>query len=72
MIDDVKQKPKARAAAYYNRSNAHVAMGDQAAAITDYDDALELDPKSATGLNNRGTAKNETWSMPRRRDRGLR
>jgi lipoprotein NlpI len=60
IIDDAKQKPKARAAAYYNRGNAQAANGDQAAAIADYDEAIKLDPKGAPAYNNRGTAKNES------------
>lgn len=56
VIEDRKQKPRAKAAAYYNRGNAHAAKGDQAAAIADYDEAIKLDPKSAVAFNNRGTA----------------
>ena len=59
VIEDPKQKPKGRAAAYYNRGNAHAAKGDQAAAIADYDEAIKLEPKNAPALNNRGTALSE-------------
>src|SRR4051794_35059051 len=45
VIDDNKVKPKGRAAAYYNRGNANSAKGDFAAATSDYDEALKLDPK---------------------------
>lgn len=59
VIEDGKQKPKGRVAAYYNRGNAQAAKGDQAAAIADYDEALKLEPKNARVLNNRGTARSE-------------
>jgi lipoprotein NlpI len=59
IIEDGKQKPKSRIAAYYNRGNAQAAKGDQAAAIADYDEAIKLDPKNARVLNNRGTARSE-------------
>jgi lipoprotein NlpI len=59
VIDDGKQKPKGRAAAYYNRGNAHAAKGDQAAAIADYDEAIKLEPKNARAFNNRGTAHSD-------------
>ena len=54
-----KQKPKSRAAAYYNRGNAHSAKGDQAGAIADYDEAIKLEPKNARAFNNRGTAHSD-------------
>src|SRR5207302_10071721 len=56
IIEDARQKPKGRAAAYYNRGNAYAAKGDHAAAIADYDEAIRLEPKSALAFNNRGTA----------------
>jgi lipoprotein NlpI len=59
IIEDGKQKPKGRVAAYYNRGNAQAAKGDQAAAIADYDEAIKLDPKNARLFNNRGTARSE-------------
>jgi lipoprotein NlpI len=59
IIEDQKQKPKGRAAAYYNRGNAHAAKGDHDAAIADYDEAIKLDPKNASAYNNRGSAKND-------------
>ena len=59
IIDDSKVKPKGHAAAYYNRGNANSAMGDFAAAIADYDEALKLDPKNALAFANRGTAHSE-------------
>ncbi len=59
VIEDGKQTPIGRAAAHYNRGNAHAAKGDQAAAIADYDEAIRLDPKNAPALNNRGTALSE-------------
>jgi len=59
VIEDGKQKPKSRAAAYYNRGNAHAANGDQAGAIADYDAAIKLEPKNARAFNNRGTARSD-------------
>jgi len=59
VIEDGKQKPRGRAAAYYNRGNAHAAKGNRAAAIADYDEAIRLEPKNAPALNNRGTAHSE-------------
>jgi|GEM_PF-1278125 len=59
VIEDGKQKPKSRAAAYYNRGNAHAAKGDQAGAIADYDEAIKLEPKNARAFNNRGTAHSD-------------
>src|ERR1043165_1126115 len=55
VIDDAKQKPKGRAAAYFNRGNAQSAKGDAEQAIADYDEAIRLDPKNASSAyNNRG------------------
>ena len=59
VIEDAKQKPKGRAAAYYNRGNAHSAKGDHEQAIADYDEAIKLDPKSASAYNNRGNARSD-------------
>jgi lipoprotein NlpI len=59
IIEDQKQKPKGRAAAYYNRGNAHAAKGDHDAAIADFDEALKLEPKNASAYNNRGNARND-------------
>src|SRR5207253_733638 len=59
IIEDGKQKPRGRAIAYYNRGNAYAAKGDQPAAITDYDEAIKLDPRNAPALTNRGTAHSE-------------
>jgi lipoprotein NlpI len=59
IIEDQKQKPKGRAAAYFNRGNAHTAKGDHDAAIADYDEAIKLDPKNASAYNNRGNARND-------------
>jgi len=60
IVEDGKQKPRARAAAHYNRGNAHAAKGDQSSAIADYDESIKLEPKNALALNNRGTARSET------------
>lgn len=59
IIEDQKQKPKARAAAYYNRGNAHAARGDHDAAVADFDETLKLEPKNASAYNNRGNARSD-------------
>jgi lipoprotein NlpI len=59
IIADGKQRPKGRAAALYNRGNAHAARGDHAAAIADYDEAIKLEPKNTRAYNNRGTSRGD-------------
>lgn len=59
IIEDAKQKPKARGVALYNRGNAYVTKGSYDLAIADFDEALKLDPKNASTLNNRGNARND-------------
>jgi len=59
VIEDGKQKPKPRAAALYNRGNAYSAQGEHDKAIADYDEALKIEPKSASIFNNRGNARND-------------
>ena len=59
VIDDAKQKAKGRAAAYYNRGNAHSARGDHEQALADYDEAIKLDPKNASAYNNRGSVRSD-------------
>ena len=59
IIEDSKQRPRGRAAAYYNRGNVYAAKGDRTAAIADYDQAIKLEPKNALAFNNRGTAHSE-------------
>ena len=59
VIDDPKQKPKGRAAAYFNRGNALLQKGDHDKAIADFDEVIRLEPKNASAYNNRGNARNE-------------
>jgi lipoprotein NlpI len=59
IIEDAKQKPKARGVAFYNRGNAYVQKGDHDQAIADFDEALKLEPKNASILNNRGNARSD-------------
>ena len=63
VIEDPKQKPKGRSASYYNRGNAFAAKGDQGAAISDYDEAIKLEPKNARAFNNRGTAHSDKGEL---------
>jgi lipoprotein NlpI len=64
VIADPKQKPKARAAAYFNRGNAYLAKAQQDQAIADFDEAIKLDAKkSAPAYNNRGNAKSEKGDL---------
>ena len=46
-----------KAIAYNQRGNAKHEMGDHAAAIADYDKALEIDPQFAEAYSNRGGVK---------------
>jgi len=59
IIEDAKQKPKARGIAFYNRGNAYVQKGDHDKGIADFDEALKLDPKNASIYNNRGNARSD-------------
>jgi lipoprotein NlpI len=59
IIEDAKQKPKARGVAFYNRGNAYVLKGDHDKAIADFDEALKLEPKNASVYNNRGNARSD-------------
>jgi lipoprotein NlpI len=59
VLEDQKQKPKARTAAYFNRGNAYLSKGQHDQAIADFDEAIKLDPKNASAYNNRGNAKSE-------------
>jgi tetratricopeptide (TPR) repeat protein len=53
----VLERAPADAAAWSNRGNVQLALGDAAAAIADQTRALELDPGSADAHLNRGTAE---------------
>ena len=57
IIAAARDKPAALAAAYYNRANARLRKGDAAAAITDYGDAVRLDPTHASAFYNRSIAR---------------
>ncbi len=59
IIEDAKQKPKARGVAFYNRGNAYVLKGDHDKAVADFDEALKLEPKNASIYNNRGNARSD-------------
>ena len=47
---------RARAAAYYERGNIQLDLGDASAAIDDYTQAIALDPGNARAFHNRGLA----------------
>jgi lipoprotein NlpI len=59
IIEDARQKPKARGVAFYNRGNAYVLKADHDKAIADFDEALKLEPKNASIYNNRGNARHD-------------
>jgi lipoprotein NlpI len=59
IIEDAKQKPKARGVAFYNRGNAYVLKGDHDKAVADFDEALKIEPKNASIYNNRANARND-------------
>ena len=50
------ETPYGRAFAYVGRGNVDRDRGNLAKAITDYNEAIRLDPKLATAYENRGTA----------------
>jgi lipoprotein NlpI len=50
----ILREPTARG--FSNRGNAYYAKGDNENAITDYSQAIQLNPKDAVTLNNRGSA----------------
>ena len=62
---------RARADAFYNRGNAHSAKGEHDQAIADFDEALKLEPRNASALNNRGSARADKGD-DRCGDRGFR
>src|SRR4029077_11704670 len=51
--------------AYCNRGNAHHDKGDTDRAITDYNEAIRLDPKFAFAYNNRGSAYHDKGDTDR-------
>jgi lipoprotein NlpI len=53
LIQSSRETPTNRAIAYYNRGNVWRADGDDDRAITDYDKAIELNPKYAHAFGNR-------------------
>src|SRR5690242_17070680 len=54
VIEDKATSASDREIAYFDRGNALDAAGEYDRAISDYDKAIELDPKDADALNNRG------------------
>ena len=51
-----KQSESRDATAYYNQGRAYGQKGQYDQAISDYNKAIEIDPKFATAYNNRGIA----------------
>ena len=51
------------AEAYVNRGNELYNQGDYQAAISDYDEAIRLDPNDAIAYYNRGLAKSELGDL---------
>ncbi len=58
IIDSRGETPKNRAIAFYNRGIAYSDKGDQDRAITEYDQAIRLDPNYVSAYNNRGNSYN--------------
>jgi tetratricopeptide (TPR) repeat protein len=54
IIDDQQQAPAILALAYNNRGVAYKVKGEYDLALRDYDQAIQLDPNSASHYNNRG------------------
>ena len=54
MIDEGKQAPAILATAHNNRGVAYKVKGDYDLALKDYDQAIQLNPNSASHYNNRG------------------
>ena len=57
VIGSRSQVDRDAAIAYFNQGYAKAQLGQHAAAIADYDQALRLDPNDAAAYNNRGAAK---------------
>lgn len=54
IIEAADTPDKIRAAAYYNRGNAHRLLGNDEQAITDFDSAIAITPDDARLISNRG------------------
>ena len=54
MIDEGQQAPAILATAHNNRGVAYKVKGDYDLALKDYDQAIQLNPNSASHYNNRG------------------
>ena len=61
VILSVPEKTQAESAVfYYNRGNDKANAGDYSGAISDYNKAIEINPKHAFAYINRGIAKRKT------------
>jgi len=58
ILDGRGETPKNRAIAFYNRGIAYSDKGDHDRAISQYDEAIRLDPKYVAAYNNRGNSYN--------------
>jgi tetratricopeptide (TPR) repeat protein len=59
VVQDLTEKAKTRANAYVGRGLAWQIKGNRDRAISDFTDAIRLNPKDALAYNNRGLAWNE-------------
>src|SRR5215472_3919275 len=54
IVGDLSESARTRSIAHVGRGIAYLAKGDRDSAITDFTDAIRLDPKNALAYNNRG------------------
>src|SRR5690242_10315007 len=58
-----KAKTNDLASTYYNRAIAYRQKGDLDNALSDYNDAIKINPKHARAFNNRGTINKEKGDL---------
>tara|TARA_B100000287_G_C20445214_1_gene707245 strand:+ start:256 stop:735 length:480 start_codon:yes stop_codon:yes gene_type:complete len=64
LILSVPEKAKAESASYYyNRGNQKFDLGDYSGAISDYNKAIEINPRDADAYYNRGIAKGKSKDL---------
>ena len=65
LIQSGTETQQSLAAAFYNRGNAHYAKGDYDHAITNYSEAIRLDPNDHSAYDNRGSAYSHKGDLDR-------